>query len=104
MKAYNAFAEHNPRNRRPNLKYYPLMKDMAIKFNLRLEMVLSARDHGVSSAARAYQTTRKTVSKWLVRYNAQGLTGLKDRKRTPKYIPHKMSRKNEEKKLIFFFF
>ena len=78
------------------LKYYNLMKDMAIKFNLRLEMVLSAREYGLSEAARRYQTTRKTVRKWLRRYRVQGLDGLKDQKRTPGNIPHKMDRKNEE--------
>ena len=81
------------------MKYYNLMKDMAIKFNLRFEIVLCAREHGLSEAARRYQTTRKTVRKWLGRYNTQGLDGLKDQKRTPKRIPHKMD-KNTEAKVI----
>jgi transposase len=72
------------------------MKDMAIKFNLRLEMVLCAKAHGVSEAARRYQTTRKTVGKWLWRHEIQGLDGLKDQKRTPGHIPHKMDKKNED--------
>ena len=73
------------------------MKDMAIKFNLRFEIVLCAREHGLSEAARRYQTTRKTVRKWLGRYNTQGLDGLKDQKRTPKNIPHKMDKDTELK-------
>ena len=79
------------------LKYYNLMKDMAIKFNLRLEIVLCARERGLSEAARRYQTTRKTVRKWLGRYNTEGLDGLKDQKRTPKNIPHKMDKDTELK-------
>lgn len=75
------------------VRYYDLMKDMAIKFNLRLEIVFCARGHGLSEAARRYQTTRKTVGKWLRRYRTQGLDGLKDQKRTPKSIPHKMAGK-----------
>ena len=73
------------------------MKDMAIKFNLRLEMVLWSREHGLSAAARRYQTTRKTVRKWLTRYQMLGLDGLKDQKRAPKHIPHKMDKTTEEK-------
>ena len=78
-----------------HLEYYPLMKDMARKFNFRLEIVLCARQYGVSEAARRYQTTRKTVGKWLGRHSTQGLDGLKDLKRTPKHIPHKMDKKSE---------
>ena len=79
------------------MRYYDLMKDMAIKFNLRLEMVLSSRESGISETARRYQTTRKTVRKWSCRYKSHGLDGLKDQKRSPKHIPHKMNQENEEK-------
>ena len=79
------------------MRYYDLMKDLAIKFNLRLEMVLCAREHGLSLAKRRYETTRKTVRKWTHRYEALGLDGLKDQKRSPRHIPHKMSKENEDK-------
>ena len=79
------------------MKYYNLMKDMAIKFNLRLEIVLCAREHGLSETARRYQTTRKTVRKWCLRYKTLGLDGLKDQKRTPRSIPHKMDGTTEAK-------
>jgi len=79
------------------VRYYDLMKDMAIKFNLRLEMISCAKEHGVSEATRRYQTTRKTVSKWLYRHKTSGLDGLKDQKRTPKTIPHKMNKETEAK-------
>jgi transposase len=73
------------------------MKDMATKFNLRLEIVFYAKEHGISETSRRYQTTRKTVRKWLCRYNTSGLDGLKDQKRTPKSIPHKMDKDTELK-------
>ena len=79
------------------MRYYDLMKDMAIKFNLRLEMVSCAKEHGISEAGRRYQTTRKTVTKWLYRHKASGLDGLKDQKRMPKTIPHKMDKETETK-------
>ena len=79
------------------MRYYELMKDMATKFNWRLEMVLWSQEHGISEASRRYQTTRKTVRKWSCRYQKHGLDGLKDQKRTPKHIPHKMNKENEEK-------
>ena len=52
-----------------HLGYYDLMKDMARKFNLRLEMVLSSREHGLSEAARRYQTP--------VRPSGSGLVAIK---------------------------
>ncbi len=44
-----------------------------------------------------YRTTRKTVRKWVVRYKERGLEGLKDEKRIPKSIPHKMNKEDEER-------
>lgn len=79
------------------MRYYDLMKDMATKFNLRFEIICCAKERGVSEAARRYETTRKTVRKWLVRYKTEGLDGLKDQKRTPKHIPHKMDKTTELK-------
>jgi transposase len=79
------------------LKYYPLMKDLANKFSFRLEMVAFAKEEGITQAAKTYQTTRKTVRKWVVRLDRLGLDGLKDQKRTPKRIPHKMDKDTEDK-------
>jgi putative transposase len=65
------------------------------KFNLRLNIVIKANQTSISSAARVYGTTRKTVRKLLKNYALYGLTGLKDRKRTPKNIPHKLKSEDE---------
>ena len=66
------------------------------RFDLRLKMVELAQEKGISEAARVYRTTRKTVRKWLKRYEeGAGLEGLKERSRAPKNIPHKMTAEEE---------
>jgi len=79
------------------MKYNDLIKDMSNKFNLRLEMVRFAREHGVSEAAREFETTRKTVRKWRDRYEEDHTKGLSDRSRAPHHIPHKMPEAKEAK-------
>jgi transposase-like protein len=75
--------------------YYHIIKDMSIKFNYRLRMVEYALEHGNSQAAREYRTTRKTVRKWVQRFEQEGLDGLKDRKKAPHHIPHKLRSEDE---------
>ncbi|MFH1893132.1 MAG: helix-turn-helix domain-containing protein [Candidatus Zixiibacteriota bacterium] len=50
---------------------------------LRYEMVRYAREHGVKPAARAFNTTPKTVRKWLSRWEPGSLRGLEDRRQGP---------------------
>jgi len=60
---------------------------------LRYEMVRYARDHGVKPAAGAFNTTPKTVRKWLTRWSAKGggsLRGLEDQSRAPKSMKSKI--------------
>lgn len=78
------------------MKYYQLIRDMS-KFNLRLQMVMRAKTTSVSETARFYGATRPTVRKWLGRFEKEGLSGLKDRPKIPKYIPHKMKPEDEER-------
>ncbi len=77
------------------MRYYELMKDMSNKFNLRLELVRFAREHGVSVAAREFKTTRKTVRKWRNRFETDHTKGLLDRSRAPHHIPHRMPEEKE---------
>lgn len=77
------------------MKYYQLIKDMS-KFNLRIQMIKKAKEINISESARIFGTTRKTVRKWVKRYDANGLTGLRDKSRAPKNIPHKMKFEYEE--------
>ena len=79
------------------MRYYQLIKDMSNKFNYRLRMVEYALKNDISEAAREYRTTRKTVRKWVNRYKEYGLEGLKDMKKTPKNIPHKLKEVDEKR-------
>ena len=55
----------------------------------REEMVRAVVDHSLSkaAAARRFTTTSKTVAKWVDRFNAQGLEGLRDRSSKPHSLP-----------------
>ena len=71
------------------LNYEDFVRGKARAYELRLRMVSYALKHGVSRAAREFRTTRRTVYKWLRRYEEEGRKGLVDKKRAPKHIPHK---------------
>ena len=79
------------------MQYYLLIKDMSIKFNLRLRIVQLAKQTSISNATRVYLSTRKTVRRLIRAYDLYGLSGLKDMKKTPKHIPHKMSQADERR-------
>ena len=55
----------------------------------REEMVRAVVDHGLSKAetARRYNTTHKTVAKWVSRYRKEGIDGLCDRSSKPLSSP-----------------
>ena len=65
------------------------MPNKADKFDLRLKLVRHAQEHGVKPAARAFDTTPKTVRKWLRRYRQERLAGLNELPRIPLSCPHK---------------
>lgn len=77
------------------MRYYDVVKHMSNKFDIRLRMVEQAKEKGISGAARYYRSTRKTVRKWIGRYERGGLEALNDMKKTPKVIPHKASPDDE---------
>ena len=60
------------------LTYSMMLKYMKNSFDLHLKMIKMAEKEGVSAAARAFCTTRRTIYKWLNRYRTQGLAGLMD--------------------------
>jgi len=78
------------------MEYYQLIRDMS-KFNLRLQIARRAKQVNISEAARYYGTTRKTVRKWVRNYDLYGLRGLKDKKRAPKDIPHRLKPEDERR-------
>lgn len=59
--------------------YYEVMRGLENIFTIRLQMVKHAQDKGISESARLYNTTRKTVRKWVNRYREEGLEGLRKR-------------------------
>jgi transposase len=65
------------------------MGTKADKFDLRLRLVQHAQAHGVKATARAFDTTPKTVRKWLSRYRQERLAGLNDLPQIPLSCPHK---------------
>ena len=73
------------------------MPNKADKFDLRLRMVKYAVVYGVKPTARAFDTTPKTVRKWLNRYHQERLAGLNELPRIPLRCPHKTSSVLERK-------
>jgi len=77
------------------------MKKLSIeeKYNLRIKMVESASQIGISETARIYKVNRNTVSHWLKRFRREGEAGLKNRSKKSVNYPNKMPL-NIEKKII----
>ena len=69
--------------------YHHIYRALRIPFTFQIKMVRYAHLHGVSAAARAFATTRKTVRKWLTRYQAHGTSGLHDYSKAPHGTPRK---------------
>ena len=67
------------------------MPNRADKYDLRLRIVKYAKQHGIKPAARLFDTTPKTVRKWLARYHQERLAGLNELPRIPLHCPHKTS-------------
>jgi len=75
--------------------YYTMIRSKDHKFDLRLRLVIHAREHGVRPAARAFGCSRNTVRKWLRRYELNGRRGLEELSRAPHRRPHKTSKRVE---------
>jgi transposase len=74
----------------PPIPYFDLIREMKSAYNHRLRLVAYAREHSFKDAARFFHTTVRTVRKWVRRYQAQGLEGLKELSRAPHSCPHKI--------------
>ena len=71
--------------------YFSIMNNTKDKQRLRFPMVQYAQQTSVAEAARYFRTTRKTVRKWIKRYEHEGYCALSDQSRAPRYCPHKSS-------------
>jgi transposase len=73
------------------------MPNKSDKFDLRLRIVKHAISGGIKPTARLFNTTSKTVRKWLKRYREERLAGLNELPRIPLSCPHKISSAMERK-------
>ncbi len=81
------------------LTYYEFYKNMKNIFDFRYKMVKFALEHSISEAAREFSTTRKTVRKWVKRFNESGFKGLNDRSKAP-INPHGKTSIEIENKIL----
>jgi transposase len=68
------------------------MRDMSVteqRYRAVLDLISEGRT--VMDVAGQWGVNRRTVHRWLARYEAQGLEGLPDRSHRPEQCPHKMS-------------
>jgi transposase len=73
-----------------NLNYVMLIYNSKKPELVRKKMVERYYQTGnASQVAREYGTRRQTVSLWVERFEKEGESGLKDRSKVPKSIPHK---------------
>ena len=73
------------------ITYYQLMRISKDKKQQRYQMVIYALKHGIKPAARTYDTTPKTVRKWLRRFKQGSYQALDDLSRRPHYCPKALS-------------
>ncbi|MCK4788141.1 MAG: helix-turn-helix domain containing protein [Desulfobacteraceae bacterium] len=78
------------------IKYYINMRLSKDPKLFRYEMVKYAKDHGVKPTARVFNTTPKTIRKWLSRWQPGSLRGLEDRRKVPKNRPSRIDPKQRE--------
>lgn len=71
------------------ISYYTMIRKSKEKTYFRLQLVMYAKEHRVKPTAKDFNTTPKTVRKWLRRYNTEGFAGLEDKSKAPHNIPHK---------------
>ena len=76
--------------------YYTMVRSKNHIFDYRLHLVIHANTYGKKSAVRVFGCSINTIRKWVRRFQAQGLAGLKDLSRAPHSCPHKLSPKAEK--------
>ncbi len=69
------------------LTYYQVMRISKDKKQQRYQMVIHAKERGVKPTAKLYDTTPKTVRKWMRRFAGDGYQALNDLSRRPASSP-----------------
>lgn len=62
---------------------------------IRLQVVRYAQQHSIKAAQRKFGCSKNTVREWKRRFEKEGRSGLINRSRAPKHIPHKTSSEEE---------
>jgi transposase len=63
---------------------------------IRLQVVRYAQQHGIKATTKKFGCSKNTVKTWKNRFEKEGRSGLIDRSRAPKTIPHKTPPEEEE--------
>lgn len=79
------------------ITYYQLMRISKDKKQIRYQMVIYAKEHGIKPAARLYSTGPKTIRKWVRRLDKGGYQALADMSRKPHHSPNKTSTDSTKK-------
>ncbi len=58
---------------------------------IRFILAVEQREYSIAELCRQYGISRKTGYKWIARYRADGLEGMRERRRRPLHCPHKTS-------------
>src|SRR6266704_1177201 len=60
--------------------------------DLRVQLIQDYQQgESVAALAEVYEVSRKTIYKWLERYESEGMAGLQDRSRVPEHSPSRLS-------------
>lgn len=70
-------------------------KDKVEKAEVRLHIARYAQRNSNKAAAREYDCSKNTVKLWRRRFEAEGMSGLNDKRDVPRNIPHKTSESDE---------
>jgi transposase len=70
------------------LKYYDYYRQSKDPYDVRVQLVQSAKRIGIKPTAKRFATSPKTVRKWVERFKEGGKSNLKDQSRRPKSSPN----------------
>lgn len=73
------------------IRYYTMIRQSKNPKVFRYELVRYAKEHGIKPAARAFNTTPKTVRKWVRRWEPGSMRGLADQSRAPRHPAKRIS-------------
>jgi putative transposase len=60
--------------------------------DLRVQLIQDYQQgESIAALAEIYEVSRKTIYKWLERYESKGVAGLHDRSRAPEHSPSRLS-------------